>query len=507
MLSNKTSSYSVTFPSPVNEVSRPRGNRVPPLSKRDASIGNKKGLAASIEKWGKGKRKPLVSDKQQGSFTQARATFTGPHTSSWSTGPADTHTHRGESPNLGEISHHRGKNEDGWGSTGGGGSVVILRPERDSPRFHLAVQALQEGCIQSFIRFFYLSHRDPVCVNELSQTHFTIPEGRLGWVQQQLSAVEVLRRQSEFREVLHACGELAVYFESEGDFLEAAWHHERALAFMIESLDVSLEQVAREAFARFLQRVGRIEAAAEQYEAMYSLAKAVQDEEKALAVSLSLVTLCQEMGERELRAGNLQTAREYFERCVLRAKRSRYGVEEGSAYEALGHLHEKKGNLYTALEYQKNFRVVAQREKLYEKECQAIMNVASLEDRVGENTQAIASLQEAVDMARKLGDSVKIAKATMNLGEAYRSSMREGMRHRNPEEDGNTSTEVIVRFSESFEAARQSRDMELIDSARVLLGFARGGHYFKHVGNGRGYPDIVCNDVRAQLKWMSTGEL
>ncbi|CCW64341.1 unnamed protein product [Phytomonas sp. EM1] len=489
-------SHAATLPTPAGVVHRPRGNRVPPLSHSQTSKSVRK-HAGLLN--GQGSSTP------QGPLTGSRAPPQGER-------PAYKRTvHWGShNPSGVQDSTRRSEGEDGSASTKPVAcvdSVVVTRPERDLPCFHLAVQALQEGCIQSFIRFFYLSHRDPVCVNELSQKHFTIPEGKLAWVQQKLSAVEVLRRQSEFRDVLNACSELAGYFESEGDLVEAAWHHERALRYMTESLDVPLEQTARENYASFLQRCGKLEASAEQYEIMYRLAKAVKDEEKALVVSFSLVTLYQMLGERELAAGNFQTARNYFERCAVRAQRSRYSVEEGSAYEALGYLHEKKGQLYTALEYQKNFRIVSHRDQLFEKECQAIMNVASLEDRIGDNNQAITSLQEAASMARELGDAVKIAKATMHLGEAYRSKLREEIGDKDSQGYGNTSTEIMVRFAESFEAARQSGDMELIDSARVLLGFARGSHYFKHAGNDRGYPDIVCNDVRAQLKWMSTGEL
>ncbi|KEG05268.1 putative intraflagellar transport protein IFT88, partial [Trypanosoma grayi] len=111
------------------------------------------------------------------------------------------------------------------------GSIVVSQSEKDSLRFHLCVDALAEGCITTFIHLFRLSHRDPVCVDQLAQTHFTIPDASLRWVRDQLAAVEVLRRQSEFRDVYERCRALAEYFEGERDYAEAACHYDTALRY------------------------------------------------------------------------------------------------------------------------------------------------------------------------------------------------------------------------------------------------------------------------------------
>lgn len=376
--------------------------------------------------------------------------------------------------------------------TTGGAEVVVTQPEKDSVRFHLCVQALEEGCVQSFMHLFHLSHRDPVCVDELSQTYFTIDDDRLHWVQQQLSAVEVLRRQSEFREVIDRCKALANFFEREGDVKEVVWHYEAALQYALESLDSELEMEVREDFARFYERRERYTDAATMYESLYRLAVAVRQEERCIHISVALVHVYQVLGDHR-KETDPHAARIYYEKSAKFAKISKSGAEEGRALNSLGKIHEQTGNLRTALQYQRNYSHVSHNDNLRDNECAAMLNVAGLQERLGMNMAATASLRNALQLARNLKEPAKVSRAMMQLGEVHRA-------------EGNEAA-AMQCFKESFQPACESGEQDLIDSARVAMGFAMGEFYFKHAGNGRGYLPIVCEDVVAQLGWMSDGVL
>lgn len=397
------------------------------------------------------------------------------------------------------------------------GEVVVLIPEKTSDRFRLCVEALAEGCVQSYNRLFYLSHRDPVCVDALSQRYFTIPPDQLEWVQQHLSVIEVLRRQSEFAEVLDRCFALSDYFEAEGDGAEAAWHLERAVACAAESLAHAHELAALGSYGEFLERQGSPLRAAEVYEAMRSLAIASGEGARVHEACVALVRVFRRLGDElsaQLEAaggggaGNSGSAadataaaqqqqaalaRRYYERSVRYARDSASAVAEGEGLDALGKMHERSKQLNRALHYQQSFRFVSRRDQLPDRECDATLNMAGIEGRMGRAAAAEASLREALALAKQLGDAAKVCRATMQLGEGYRSA--------------GDSEAATTCFREAFPAAMASGVQDLIDSVRVAMGFAAGEFYLSHAGGGKGYLPIVCNDVRTQLAWMSNGEL
>ncbi|KAK7194531.1 hypothetical protein NESM_000370300 [Novymonas esmeraldas] len=373
-----------------------------------------------------------------------------------------------------------------------GAPVVVVGAERDSVAFRLCCEALAEGCAQTYMHLFELAHRDPVCVDALSHKFFAVADDRLGWVQQQLSAVEVLRRQSEFTQVLFHCEQLTKYFEHEGDYAEALWHHERALQYMMESLDRTLEQRARMSFATFQERQGHVEEAAALYTAMHRLAAALRDEAAVQEASRSLVRVHHVLGEA-VRFTDPAAAARHFAAAAEAAERGQCAADEGAAYSALGDLSEARGDLPLALRYQRNYRAVAQRSELKAQECHATLRVADLEERLGLKLAASTTLQEALQMAKDLGAPRQLCTATMQLGEAYRSRDQED--------------QALQCFEESFAAAMETGDQELIDTVRIAMGFARGDYYLTHAFKGEGYLRLVCTSIRDQLAWMSGGTL
>eukprot|EP00796_Vickermania_ingenoplastis_P009271 gene9271-6519_t len=376
--------------------------------------------------------------------------------------------------------------------TTGKAEAVVTKSERESQRFHLCIDALSQGCVQTYIHLYHLLHRPPVCVDELSQTFFSIPTDKMDWVQQRMNAVEVMRRQSEFRQLFHKCVELSNYFESERDMDEAIWHYEAALRYAMESLDQKLIRDVRYAFGGFYERIGRLRNACDMYGAMYDSARALEDEAAAIATCADLVRVFQLLGD-EARQSDAELAKTFYERSVRYARQSKSGMQEATAYCALGDINEQMLNLPQALKYNKEWSSVAQREQMRADECRAELKTASLEERLNHNDKAMISLDRALDLAKELDDDAKVCRAMMQLGEVHRVEGR--------------SEEAMECFKKSFAAARNSGEQGLIDSARVAMGFAIGEFYFTHAGNNRGYLPIVCEDIEAQLHWMSTGEL
>lgn len=376
--------------------------------------------------------------------------------------------------------------------TTGSSKAVATKAERDSKRFHLCMEALSQGCVETYIHLYSIFHRPPVCVDELSQTFFTIPEERMAWVKECMCSVEIYRRQSEFRSAFAKCIELARYFEDARDLDEATWHHEAALRYTMESLEQDLIREVRYAFAQFYERIGRLRQACDMYGSMYDAARALRNEEAAKATCVELVRIFQLLGD-ETRESDSRLAKRYYEKSVRFAKQSESGIQEALAYSALGAMNEHMNDLSQALYFNIEWSAAAKREKMRADECSAELKKASLQERLQRNTEAMQSLDRAFTLAKEMGDDAKICRAMMQLGEVYRSEGR--------------SEEAMTCFKESFAAARRAGDQGLTDSSRVAMGFAIGEFYFTHGGNNRGYLPIVCEDIEAQLHWMSKGEL
>ncbi|KPI90004.1 hypothetical protein ABL78_0864 [Leptomonas seymouri] len=488
-------------PLPEQAVASPASNLTPPLRAAAATTSSAlvlmnaaatiPNLTASAVPPG-GRVKPsLISPAQKASFQasvlglrtqQGRSMHTGASSRKESGGNASTSA----AMHGGKSSHHT------KGANDGSSTVVAFGAERDSAAFRLCYQALSEGCVQTYMHLFQLAHRDPVCVDTLAHTYFSVPDDRLAWVQQQLSAVEVLRRQSEFEQVLSHCEQLTDYFEGERDYAEATRFYETALQYMMESLDRTLEQRARQSYAAFEERRGNFDAAAALYEAMYHQALALRDAVGVQNASQCLVRVYQALGNA-MRLRDPEAAAVFFNKVRAAAERGQNAVEECAAYSALGEVSEARGDYPRALAYNRSYREVAQRKELRPQECHATLRVADLEERLGLKLEASSTLHEALRLAKDLGEPRQLCNATMQLSEVYRARGQE--------------EEALQCLSESFEAALETGEQELIDKVRIAIGFARGDHSLAYAYHGEGYLQLVCTDIRAQLAWMSGGTL
>lgn len=427
----------------------------------------------------------LISPAQKANLQVSAFGFRSPHGCATQNAAAST------SSTMRNTARKSGAHTKGANSTSSA-VVVAAGPEQNSAAFRLCCEALAEGCVQTYMHLFQLAHRDPVCVDTLAHTYFSVPEERLAWVQQQLSAIEVLRRQSEFAQVLSHCEQLADYFEGEKDDGEATWFYETALQYMTESLDRKLEQAARQSYAAYEERRGRFESAAALYEAMYHQALALRDADAVQRASQCLVRVYQALGNA-MKLSDPTAAAAYFNKVRTAAERGANAVEECAAYSALGDVSEACGDIPCALAYNRSYRAVAQREELKPQECHATLRVADLEERLGLKLEASTTLQEALHLAKELGEPRQLCNATMQLGETYRAQGDE--------------EKALQCFNESFTAAIETGEQELIDRARIAIGFARGVHSLGHAFHGEGYLQLVCTDICAQLAWMSAGTL
>ena len=364
-----------------------------------------------------------------------------------------------------------------------------------STKFDVCIDTLMNGCVNAYVQLFTLSHRDPVCVDELAQTMFSIPDEKLTWVQDALINAEMMRRRSDFRGAFNEAVSLSQYFESEGDKDQAIHQHQIALQYGMDSLDRALEADAHESFGLLHERLGMIKEAALHHETSLKLAEIADLPEMKLKASKNMLRVYMRCGEEALPKGEVEEAKSYFERAVVIAKASGQTKEEAEAYAALGNVTVLLGDLNKALEYQKRFMLVSRDRRNDHSESVAALQVGRLQESLGKADEAIATLKSSLALAEQSNDLQSICDACRQLGEVYQRN--------------NERVKAVHYFNQSFKAARDIGNPQTVEDSRIALGFALGEHYFlpKNDSGATGYLSVVVDDMPTYLQWMSSGSL
>lgn len=348
------------------------------------------------------------------------------------------------------------------------------------------------GCVDAFINTFRLSHRDPVCVDELARTTFSIGDDALPWVQERLVVTEMARRRSEFRTVLHERIELAQYFEQHGDSAEAVSQHQAALQAATESLDREIEGEAHENIALLFERLKRLAEATTHHETRARLGELCDDAEARQRSCQHLIRVYMQQGEQSVLDGKYDEALQFYDKAVVVAKKGGDPEAEAKAYSSLGSVTVLRGDMRKALEYQQRFLVVAREAHDGHGESVAALEVAKLQDSLGNSAEAVESLKTALEVAEHNNDLNAINEACRQLGNTYRNVGQ--------------NMKSVHYYKEHFRVSRDIGELSTIENSRILLGFALGEHHFTHAGNRQGFLTVVVDDDLApQLAWMSDG--
>jgi tetratricopeptide (TPR) repeat protein len=349
------------------------------------------------------------------------------------------------------------------------------------------------GCVNAFVQLFELSHRPPVCVNELAQIMFSIPDDRLQWVSESLVQCELLRRRADWLAVYNECLKLATYFEDSGDIDQCIQQHRLGLMHCGDSMDRRLEGTAHENFGLLFERLERLDDAIVHHETHLKLAEVVVDYTQKQKASNNLVRVYMKKGEKLEEACHFSDAKDMFEKAMNTAKASGDNESEGKAYDRLGRITVLLGDLHKALEYKKRFLLVSRQSKNGHAEAMASAHVAQLQQELGQVDDAVQSLKHSLAVAEENNDLLAICMACKQLGQVY--------------SEGGQHVKAVHYFKENFRVATDMKDPEQVKAARIALGFAQGKHLWTTAG-GRGFIPVVTEENKdTLLQWKTNGEL
>jgi len=353
----------------------------------------------------------------------------------------------------------------------------------------LCIDLLMVGCVQSFVDFFYITHRKEPAPSENTspdqqeKKDVSIPEETLIFLKETLESAESARRAKNYQRCFESYNSLAEYFEKVQDLKSAKYFYQRCA-------DVAAEVDARESISKANLNLGACEEQAGQWRS------AMQFHERALNLATSadslplqiksasrLTHVYQVLAEQCEKEGRDGDATELYERCLNCATLSKDATLEGTAAHRLGLSKHKTGHHERAIELQKNYLDICRMQDDRVGESAARAALAQAYEAIGNTGEAIKQLENLLNVASEAGELKAQASACLNLGILY-----------NGRGDHEKSVELLEQH---FDLVRQIGDRRLIDSARVVLGMVRGN------GKLKSFIDLVNNDLEKLLKWKS----
>mmetsp|Transcript_6863 Transcript_6863/g.12102 ORF Transcript_6863/g.12102 Transcript_6863/m.12102 type:complete len:475 (+) Transcript_6863:75-1499(+) len=351
----------------------------------------------------------------------------------------------------------------------------------------LCIDLLMVGCVQSFVDFFYITHRKQApsdsATADTEPKDAQISEDTLIFLKETLEAAESARRAKTYQNCFESYNVLAEYFEKVNDLKSAMYFHQRCA-------DVAAEVDARESIAKANLNLGACEekgndwqSAMKFHEVALQIATSADSLPLQIKAASRLTHVYQVLADQCEKENRDADATVMYERCLSCAQLSKDSTLEGLASHRLGLSKYKTGKYESAIELQKQYLDICRMHDDRVGESAARAALAHAYEAIGNTQEAIKQLENLLNVASEAGELKAQASACLNLGVLY-----------NGRGDHEKSVELLEQH---FDLARQLGDRRLIDSARVVLGMVRGN------GKLRSYIDLINNDLDKLLKWKS----
>jgi len=364
----------------------------------------------------------------------------------------------------------------------------LIKQVKGLDKQQLCIDLLMVGCVQSYVDFFYITHRkspqsEAHAADAEPKEDVKIPEETLVYLKETLEAAETGRRGGNHQLCFENYNSLADYFKKVPDLKSAMYFYQRCA-------DVASEVAARESISKAFLNLGTCQEQSGDWQ------KAMQFHEKALQIATSaesmplqikaascLTRVYQVLAENCEKEGRDSEASQLYERCKDCAQLSKDANLEGTAYHKLGLSKYKTGHYEQAIQLQQQYLDICRMQDDRVGESAARGALAHAYEATGSAQEAIKQLENLLHVASKAGELQAQANACLNLGVLY-----------NGRGDHEKSVELLEQH---FDLARLIGDRKLIDSARVVLGMVRGN------GKLKTYIDLVNHDLEKLLKWKS----
>lgn len=368
----------------------------------------------------------------------------------------------------------------------------------------LCVEILMEGFVQSYVDFFYLTHRPdphPDPNHDDAEREIDVPVEEMLFIRDNLTRAESARRHGETSTVYDCYNNLARYFQNVNDCKTGIYFHEKCLEIARLTSDRLGEMRANHALGLAHQSISNTANAVMYHERHLALATEAANDDETCAANRELMTVYRKAAEELEQKGDYVEAISFHEKCLDSAQAATERGAQGAANFRIGRAYVVLKQAQRAIEFLSAYRTICQETQDLEGEgaaCSALAaayqtQAADEDGSAGDagrsaEKQAVEHLQTFLDIAVKTEDLVAQSQACCNLGVICNRS--------------GEFSKAVEYFEQNFEVARRTvaagkGDRSVIDTARINLGVARGNAQMQS------YIGIINYDVAALLRWKN----
>ncbi|CAM9288733.1 unnamed protein product [Hapterophycus canaliculatus] len=389
---------------------------------------------------------------------------------------------------------HTGKAEQQGSTHLTGGSIssyVHHMTEQDLggvDRRGICEDILTGGHVQTFVDFFYLTHR-PGPAQEGS-AEISVPKREMLFIRDNLVSAESARRRGDTAAVYKAYNSLAQYYQDMNDAKTGVYFHEKCLEISRLTTDRVGEMSANHRLGVAYEKMGDVVTATKFHERHQELATAVDVPEEQKEANKSLIDVYRRFAEERESEGLFEDSIEYWAKSLEAARSAGDQSALGQACYRLGKAYTELEDPTRAVNYLEDFQSISTELDDLEGQGRAYEALAAVYQSLGDDERALSLLQSYLDVASK----------TQNLGAQEAACSSLGVLH---SRQGQHSKAKDM-FERNFVISRKvintrqgGATTALVDMSRAFLGIASGNEMAED------YVNVVASDFGALLDWKS----
>jgi len=401
---------------------------------------------------------------------------------------------RGVKP-PGQSKFFRGKLDDAISS------AVIESKDNTLTLSDLCQQILVEGYVQSYIDFYYLTHRaDPAEANGSSQIHTSVED--MIFIRDNLLKAEVSRRQGNTTGVYGAYNRLAEFYVLKQDWKTSFFFHEKSLEVAQLTNDIRAEMAANHSLGTIYQLMQDFDGARGFHERHEEIASSVDVFEEVAKASVELYKVYMVIAERFENQASFDKALEMYHKCLEAGKRSWDRAAEGEANGKIGNLLLAMGKTHDCLPFLKQQSTITSDLGNAEGRCRACSSLAYAYDILGLADKALSELSLVNSISEQAGDAQLQAQACKALGTLYSKVGKMDAAVDVLQKHFNLIKTILLKTSGPSFSAENSGNVKShklsskdLDIARLYIGISKGNQL---MGS---YIVALQSDMSFLLEW------
>jgi tetratricopeptide (TPR) repeat protein len=355
----------------------------------------------------------------------------------------------------------------------------------------LCVDILMEGFVQSYVDFFYLTHRpepNPDPNEEGVEREIEVPGEEMLFIRDNLTRAESARRHGETTTVYDCYNNLARYFQNVDDSKTGIYFYEKCLEISRLTMDRLGEMRANHSLGLAHESINNTTNAITYHERHLDLAKEVANEAEGKIANTELVKVYRKAAEEYESDSDYKQAIAFHEKCLKSSQHSDDRASEGLANYRIGRAYVMLNEADRAISFLDDYQVICKELEDLEGEGAACSALAAAYQSLKSVDSAVQFLEGFLEIATKTDNLIAQGEACCNLGVIYNTR-------------GDFS-KAVQYFEKNFEIARSTvasgkGDRSLVDTARVNLGMARGNSQMQ------AFMHIVNYDITTLLRWKN----